>query len=264
MTTTPQSTDALILSETDGRVAILRFNRPKQLNALNNAVMNALGETLMALDANPDISVIVITGNEKAFAAGMDLAEAKDLSFSDVYGSNMISRNWETLLKVRKPVIAAVNGYALGGGCELAMMCDLIVASEDAKFGQPEVKLGIPPGAGGSQRTARSMGKAKAMDMCLTGRMMDAQEAERAGLVARVAGPGAALTMALDMAKQMSQYSLSALMMVKECVNQAFEMPLAEGVRFERRMFHAAFATHDQKEGMAAFLEKREARFKHR
>ena len=258
------NSDEVILTEVQGRVAVIRFNRPKQLNALNDRVMTVLGEALTRFDADDGISAIVITGNEKAFAAGMDIAEAKDLSFSEVYNSNMISRNWETVLKVRKPVIAAVNGYALGGGCELAMMCDLIIASEDAKFAQPEVKLGIPPGAGGSQRTARSMGKAKAMDMCLTGRMMDAAEAERCGLAARIAPAGKALDEALAVAQQMAQYSLTTLRMVKECVNQAFEMPLAEGIRFERRMFHAAFATEDQKEGMAAFVEKRPAAFKHR
>ena len=260
-TTVASAEDSPILTEVHGRAALIRLNRPKQLNALNDALMDALGAALLAFDADDTIAAIVITGNEKAFAAGMDIAPVKDLSFSDVFGSNMITRNWETLLRVRKPVIAAVSGYALGGGCELALMCDLIVAGETAKFAQPEVKLGIPPGAGGSQRTARSIGKAKAMDLCLTGRMMDAAEAERCGLVARVVAPEKVLEEALGMANQMGEYSLSALMMVKECVNQAFETPLTDGIRFERRMFHAAFATHDQKEGFAAFVEKRPAKF---
>ena len=256
--------EAPILTEVQGRAAIIRFNRPKQLNALNDAVMDALGAALLAFDADDAIAVIIITGNEKAFAAGMDIAAAKDLSYADVVNSNMITRNWEALLKVRKPVIAAVNGYALGGGSELAMMCDLIVAGEDAKFAQPEVKLGIPPGAGGTQRSARALGKAKAMDLCLTGRMMDAQEAERCGLVARIAPAGKALDEALAMAQAMGQYSLLTLRTIKECINQSFETPLTEGIRFERRMFHAAFATHDQKEGMAAFIEKRPAAFQNK
>ena len=257
-------TDAPILTEVQGRAGVIRFNRPKQLNALNEAVMDALSKAVIAFDADDAIVAIVITGNEKAFAAGMDISGAKDMSYADVVNSNFITRNWEALGKVRKPVIAAVNGYALGGGSELAMMCDLIVASEDAKFAQPEVKLGIPPGAGGTQRTARALGKAKAMDLCLTGRMMDAAEAERCGLVARIAPAGKALDEALAMVQVMSGYSLLTLRTIKECVNQAFETPLAEGVRFERRAFHAAFATEDQKEGMAAFLEKRTANFKNR
>jgi len=253
-----------IITEVHGRAALIRLNRPRQLNALNDALMDAMGQALLAFDADDAIAAIVITGNEKAFAAGMDIAPVKDLSFSDVFRSNMITKNWETIRQVRKPVIAAVNGFALGGGCELAMMCDLIVAGDTAKFAQPEVKLGIPPGAGGSQRSAHALGKAKAMDLCLTGRMMDAAEAERCGLVARIVAPEKTLEEALAMANQMGQYSLSALTMVKECINTAFEVPLSEGIRFERRMFHAAFATQDQKEGFAAFLEKRPADFKNK
>lgn len=258
------SADAPILTEVQGRAAIIRFNRPKQLNALNDAVMDALAGALACFDADDNVAAIIITGNEKAFAAGMDIAGAKDLSFADVVNSNFITRNWEAVRGVRKPVIAAVNGYALGGGSELALMCDLIIAGEDAKFAQPEVKLGIPPGAGGTQRIARSMGKSKAMDLCLTGRMMDAAEAERCGMVARIAPTGKALDVALEMAQEMGKYSLLTLRTIKECINQAFETPLSEGVRFERRAFHAAFATEDQKEGMAAFIEKRPAQFKNR
>jgi len=258
------SQEPLILTEVQGRAGIIRFNRPKQLNALNDAVMDALGAALTRFDADDQIAAIIITGNEKAFAAGMDIAGAKDLSYADVVNTNMISRNWEIIRSVRKPVIAAVNGYALGGGSELAMMCDLIVASEDAKFGQPEVKLGIPPGAGGTQRTARALGKAKAMDLCLTGRMMDAAEAEKSGLVARIAPAGKALDEALAMAQTMGGYSLLTLRAIKECINQSFETPLSEGIRFERRMFHSAFATEDQKEGMVAFIEKRAAVFRNK
>jgi len=238
------SQEPLILTEVQDRAGIIRFNRPKQLNALNDAVMDALGAALTRFDADDQIAAIIITGNEKAFAAGMDIAGAKDLSYADVVNTNMISRNWEIIRSVRKPVIAAVNGYALGGGSELAMMCDLIVASEDAKFGQPEVKLGIPPGAGG--------------------RMMDAAEAERSGLVARIAPAGKALDEALAMAQTMGGYSLLTLRAIKECINQSFETPLSEGIRFERRMFHSAFATEDQKEGMAAFIEKRAAVFRNK
>ncbi len=261
---TEQSSDAVILTEVQGRVGIIRFNRPKQLNALNDAVMDGLAGALHCFDGDDTIAAIIITGSEKAFAAGMDIAGAKDMSYADVVNSNFITRNWEALRSVRKPVIAAVNGYALGGGSELAMMCDLIVAGEDAKFAQPEVKLGIPPGAGGTQRSARALGKAKAMDLCLTGRMMDAAEAERCGLVARIAPAGKALDIALELAQEMSKYSLITLRSIKECINQAFETPLSEGIRFERRAFHAAFATDDQKEGMAAFIEKRPANFKNR
>jgi len=253
-----------ILLARHGRVGLITLNRPAQLNALNDALMDALGEALLDLDRDPDIGAIVITGNDKAFAAGADIAVMADWTYMDVYQGQFITRNWETIRQVRKPVIAAVNGYALGGGSELAMMCDLIVAGEDAKFAQPEVKLGIPPGAGGTQRSSRSMGKAKAMDLCLTGRMMDAAEAERCGLVARIAPAGKALDVALDMGNEMSKYSLITLRSIKECINQAFETPLSEGIRFERRAFHAAFATEDQKEGMAAFIEKRPANFRNK
>lgn len=264
MSTEHTTSDAPVLTEVHGRAAVIRFNRPKQLNALNDAVMDGLAAALQKFDADDQIAAIIITGNEKAFAAGMDIAGAKDMSYSDVVNSNFITRNWEAVRSVRKPVIAAVNGYALGGGSELAMMCDLIVAGEDAKFAQPEVKLGIPPGAGGTQRSARALGKAKAMDLCLTGRMMDAAEAERCGLVARIAPAGKALDEALAMASEMGKYSLVALRSIKECINQSFETPLSEGIRFERRAFHAAFATEDQKEGMAAFIEKRPANFKNK
>jgi len=264
MTIESNNADAVILTEVQGRAGIIRFNRPKQLNALNDAVMTALGSALLKFDADDAIAAIIITGNEKAFAAGMDIADAKDMSYADVVNSNFISRNWETIRSVRKPVIAAVNGYALGGGSELAMMCDLIIAGEDAKFAQPEVKLGIPPGAGGTQRAARALGKAKAMDLCLTGRMMNADEAERCGLVSRIAPAGKALDIALEVAQEIGKYSLITLRSIKECINQSFETPLSEGIRFERRAFHSAFATQDQKEGMAAFIEKRAANFANR
>lgn len=256
--------EALVLTETHDKVGLIRLNRPKQLNALNDALMDALGEALRAFDSHEDISVIVITGNEKAFAAGADITRMKDLTYSEAFGGNFISRNWEDILRIRKPVIAAVSGYALGGGCELAMMCDTIICGETAKFGQPEVKLGIPPGAGGSQRTPRAMGKAKAMDLCLTGRMMDAAEAERSGLVARVVPADRVLEEALAMASEMAKHSLLALMQVKELINQAYETPLSAGLLLERRGFHAAFATQDQKEGMSAFVEKRTPTFRNR
>jgi len=256
--------EALVLTETHGKVGLIRLNRPKQLNALSDPLMDALGEALMGFERDPNISVIVITGNEKAFAAGADITRMKDLTYSEAFNGNFISRNWETVLKCRKPVIAAVSGYALGGGCELAMMCDTIICGDTAKFAQPEVKLGIPPGAGGSQRTPRAMGKAKAMDLCLTGRMMDAQEAERSGLVARVVPADKVVEEALAMASEMANYSITALMQIKELVNQAYETPLATGLLLERRGFHAAFSTQDQKEGMSAFVEKRTPTFRGR
>jgi len=256
--------EALVLVETRGRVGLLTLNRPKALNALNDALMDDLGEALLAFDRDADIGAIVITGSEKAFAAGADIGAMKDWSYMDVYGSDYITRNWETLKRVRKPVLAAVAGYALGGGCELAMMCDILIAADTARFGQPEIKLGVIPGAGGTQRLPRAVGKAKAMDMALTGRMMDAQEAERAGLVSRVVPADKLLDEALEAAAVIASMSLPAAMMAKECVNRAFETTLDEGLRFERRVFHSLFATEDQKEGMAAFVEKRKPAFKHR
>ncbi len=250
--------------ETRDRVGLVALNRPKQMNALNDALMNELGAALLAFDADDGIGAIVITGNEKAFAAGADIGAMKDWTYMDVYGAEYITRNWETLKRVRKPVIAAVAGFALGGGCELVMMCDIVIAADSARFGQPEIKLGIIPGAGGTQRLPRAVGKAKAMDLVLTGRLMDAAEAERCGLVSRVVPAERLLDEALAAAALISQFSLPSVMMAKEAVNRAFEMPLAEGMLFERRLFHSLFATRDQKEGMAAFMEKRPARFQHR
>jgi enoyl-CoA hydratase len=253
-----------ILVESRGRVGLVRLNRPKALNALNDALMNELGEALAKLDGDEGIGAIVLAGSDKAFAAGADIGAMKDWSYMDVYKSDYITRNWEGLRSIRKPVIAAVAGYALGGGCELAMMCDIILAADGAKFGQPEIKLGIIPGAGGTQRLPRAVGKAKAMDLVLTGRAMDAQEAERAGLVSRVVAPDKLLEEALAVAAQIAEFSLPSVMMAKEAVNRAYEAPLAEGMLFERRLFHALFATEDQKEGMAAFIEKRKPKFKQR
>ena len=253
-----------ILVDNRGRVGLIRLNRPNALNALNDALMNELGDALARLDADEGTGVIVLTGSDKAFAAGADIGAMKDWSYMDVYKGDFITRNWERLKSVRKPVIAAVAGYALGGGCELAMMCDIIFAAEGAKFGQPEIKLGVIPGAGGTQRLPRAVGKVKAMDLVLTGRMMDAQEAERAGLVSRVFPPEKLLDEALAAAAQIAEFSLPSLMMAKEAVNRAYEAPLAEGMLLERRLFHALFATEDQKEGMAAFVEKRKPKFKHR
>ena len=255
--------EQLVLIRTEGRVGILTLNRPKQLNALNSALMDELGAALTAFDADPDIGCIVLTGSEKAFAAGADIGAMATYTFAGVYKSDYITRNWETIRSVRKPVIAAVSGFALGGGCELAMMCDVIIASESAKFGQPEIKLGVIPGAGGTQRLPRAVGKAKAMDMALTGRMMDAAEAERGGLVSRVVADDQLMTEALGAALMICNYSLPSVMAAKEAVNQAFEGSLSEGVRFERRLFHALFATEDQKEGMDAFINKRKPAFKH-
>jgi enoyl-CoA hydratase len=253
-----------ILVETRGRTGLIRLNRPKQLNALNDALMNELGEALKAFDADDAIGVIVVTGNDKAFAAGADIGVMKDWGYMDVYKGDYISRNWEALKSVRKPVIAAVAGFALGGGCELAMMCDMLIAADTARFGQPEIKLGVIPGAGGTQRLPRAVGKAKAMDLILTGRMMDAQEAERAGLVSRVVAADKLLEEALAAAAQIAEFSLPSVMMAKEAVNRAYEAPLGEGILFERRLFHALFGTEDQKEGMAAFVEKRKPKFRHR
>jgi enoyl-CoA hydratase len=253
-----------ILVETRGRVGLIKLNRPKALNALNDALMDELGEALTKFDADENIGCIVLTGSEKAFAAGADIGAMKDWSYMDVYKSGYITRNWERIRSVRKPVIAAVAGFALGGGCELAMMCDFVIAAETAKFGQPEIKLGIIPGAGGTQRLPRAVGKSKAMDLVLTGRMMDAAEAERAGLASRVVAVDNLLDEALAAANQICEYSLPSVMAAKESVNRAYESTLNEGVLFERRTFHSLFATEDQKEGMAAFVEKRKPKFKNK
>jgi enoyl-CoA hydratase len=255
---------ASILVETRGRVGLVTLNRPKQLNALNDVLMDELGDALLKFDADEAIGAIVITGSEKAFAAGADIGAMASWSYMDVYKSEYITRNWETIRRVRKPVIAAVAGFALGGGCELAMMCDIVVAAENARFGQPEIKLGVIPGAGGTQRLPRAVSKAKAMDLCLTGRMMDAAEAERAGLVSRVVAADRLLDEAIGAAATIAEYSLPSVMAAKESINRAFESPLAEGMLFERRLFHSLFATDDQKEGMAAFVEKRKPAFRHR
>jgi enoyl-CoA hydratase len=246
-----------------GKVGIVTLNRPKQMNALNNQLMDELGAALKAFDADEAIGCMIVTGSEKAFAAGADIGAMASYSFADVYKGDYITRNWETIRSVRKPVIAAVSGFALGGGCELAMMCDFIIAADNARFGQPEIKLGIMPGAGGTQRLARAVGKAKAMDMILSARMMDATEAERAGLVSRVVPLDKLMEESLAAALVISDFSQIATMAAKEAVNRAFEGPLSDGVMFERRLFHALFATTDQKEGMDAFVNKRKAQFKH-
>jgi enoyl-CoA hydratase len=251
-----------ILYEARGRVGLITLNRPKQLNALNDTLMNELGEALLAGEADEGIACFVITGGAKAFAAGADISAMATWGFAEVYGTDYISRTWETLKRVRKPVIAAVGGYALGGGCELAMMCDILIAADDAKFGQPEIKLGVIPGAGGTQRLPRAVGKAKAMDLVLTGRMMDAVEAERAGLVSRIVPAATLLEEAMKVADEVAAFSKLSAMAAKESVNRAFESGLADGIMFERRLFHSLFATADQKEGMAAFLERRKASFK--
>ena len=253
-----------IIVETRDRVGLIRLNRPKALNALNDKLMDELGAALLEFDADDGIGAVVITGNDKAFAAGADIGAMSAWSYMDVFKSDYITRNWETIRRIRKPIIAAVSGFALGGGCELAMMCDIIVAADSAKFGQPEIKLGIIPGAGGTQRLPRAVGKAKAMDLVLSARMMDAAEAERAGLVSRVVPAADLLDETLKIGATIASFSLPAVLMAKESVNRAYELPLAEGILFERRLFHSLFATEDQKEGMAAFVEKRPAQFAHR
>ena len=245
------------------KVGVITLNRPKQLNALNDQLMNELGAALKAFDADDNIGCMIITGSEKAFAAGADISVMAKYSFADAYKGDYITRNWEAIRSIRKPVIAAVSGFALGGGCELAMMCDFIIAADNAKFGQPEIKLGVIPGAGGTQRLPRAVGKSKAMDMALTGRMMDATEAERSGLVSRVVPFDKLMDEALGAALIIADFSQIAVMAAKESVNRAFEGTLADGVMFERRLFHALFATQDQKEGMDAFLGKRKANFVH-
>ncbi len=254
----------LILQERQGRVALVRLNRPAQLNALNDALMDALGAALRALDADDGVGAIVLTGNDKAFAAGADIAAMAEATYMDVYQSSFITRNWEAIRQVRKPVLAAVAGFALGGGCELALACDLIVAAESARFGLPEVKLALLPGAGGTQRLPRAIGKAKAMDLCLSARLLDAQEADRYGLVSRVVPDDQLLAATMALAAQVAAYSLPALMAIKESVNRAWESSLTEGILFERRELYARFASHDAREGMKAFLEKRKPAFEHR
>src|SRR2546428_5152459 len=253
-----------ILVETRGRVGLATLNRPKALNALNDALMDELGDALAKFDADEGIGAMVVTGSDKAFAAGADIGAMKDWGYMDVYKGEYITRNWERMKSIRKPIIAAVAGYALGGGCELAMMCDIIIAADTAKFGQPEITIGTMPGMGGTQRLPRAVGKAKAMDWCLTGRMIDAAEAERSGLVARVV-PGDKLEEeALAVATKIASYSLPVVLKVKEAVNRAYESSLAEGLLFERREFHSTFALDDQKEGMRAFVGKRKPEVKHR
>ena len=253
-----------ILTARQGRVGLITLNRPAQLNALNDALMDALGGALLSLDQDPDIGAIVITGSDKAFAAGADIAVMADWSYMDVFQSGFITRNWETIRQVRKPVIAAVAGYAMGGGCELALACDIILAAESAQFALPEIKLAMLPGAGGTQRLPRAIGKAKAMDMCLSARMLNAEEADRYGLVSRVVPDDDLQATALKLATQIAGYSLPALMAIKESVNRAHEASLTEGILFERRALHARFASEDAHEGMHAFLDKRKPRFEHR
>ncbi len=252
-----------IVTETRGRVGLITLNRPKALNALNTQVLKDVTGALAEFDADAGIGAIVITGSEKAFAAGADIKEMQAGQYADMYLSDFFS-GWEAVARTRKPVIAAVAGYALGGGCELAMMCDIIIAAENARFGQPEITIGVMPGMGGTQRLTRAVGKAKAMDLCLTGRQMDAAEAERCGLVARVVPDTELVDEAIRMGEKIASFSMPVVMMAKEAVNRAYEVPLAEGLRFERRVFHSMFALDDQKEGMAAFVEKRAARFKNR
>jgi enoyl-CoA hydratase len=252
-----------ILTETQGRVGIIRLNRPQALNALNLALKAELSLAIDAFEADTNIGCLLVTGSEKAFAAGADIKEMADKSFTDAFLGNFAG-NWDRAAKARKPIVAAVAGFALGGGCELAMQCDLIIAADTAKFGQPEIKLGVIPGIGGTQRLTRAIGKAKAMEMILTGRMMDAAEAERSGLVARVVPAADLMAEAMKLAQAIAEMPLTAVLAAKEAVNRSFETSLAEGVVFERRIFHSLFATHDQKEGMAAFVEKRKAKFEHK
>jgi enoyl-CoA hydratase len=250
-----------LIVEVQGKVAVIRLNRPKALNALNDNMMNELGEALAAFDKDPQIGCIILTGSEKAFAAGADIVAMKDYTYQDTYRDNYITRNWEHILKVRKPVIGAVAGYALGGGCELAMMCDFLIAADTAKFGQPEIKIGVTPGAGATQRLPRTIGKSKAMDLLLTARTIDAAEAERIGIVSRVVPAAELMAQALEAANTIAAMPLSVAMMIKDAVNRAFETTLTEGVNYERRLFHAAFGTPAQREGMSAFLEKRLPKF---
>ena len=253
-----------IKTETRGAVCLITLNRPQALNALNGQLLDELGAALDGADMDSGIRCIVITGSEKAFAAGADIKEMQPKTYMGAYGEDFFSRAWDRITRCRKPMIAAVSGFALGGGCELAMVCDFIIAADNAKFGQPEIKLGVMPGLGGTQRLTRFVGKSKAMEMCLTGRMMDAAEAERSGLVSRVVPVADLLNDAMKTAETIAEMSLPIAMMTKETINRAYETTMAEGVRFERRLFHSMFATADQKEGMAAFIDKRKAKFEHR
>jgi enoyl-CoA hydratase len=253
-----------LLVETRERVALVRINRPQRMNALNNEVAREICDTLFAFDADPGIGCAIVTGNEKAFAAGADIGAMAEWDYAKVYGDDYITADWEGIRRVRKPIVAAVAGYALGGGCELAMACDIILAADTAKFGQPEVTIGTMPGFGGTQRLPRAVGKAKAMEWCLTGRMVSAEEAERAGLVARVVPAAELEREALALAAKIASFSLPVVMKIKEAVNRAFESSLTEGLAFERREFHSTFALEDQKEGMRAFVEKRKPAFRHR
>lgn len=256
--------ESLVQVKTRGRVGVLTLNRPQALNALSNDLIAELAQAAAQFDADPNISVMIITGNEKAFAAGADIGKMAQWNFSDVYNDDYLGGAWQALRRLRKPVIAAVAGYALGGGCELAMQCDMIVAAENARFGQPEIKLGVIPGYGGTQRLTRALGKAKAMDLILTGRMINAEEADALGLVSRVVATETLMDEAMQLAETIAGMSLPSVMMAKECVNRAFESSLEEGLHFERRNFHALFGTEDQKEGMAAFVEKRQPQFKNK
>lgn len=253
-----------ILVDRRSKIACVTFNRPDALNALNNEMMAELTAVLKEFEADEEIKAIVLTGSDKAFAAGADIKEISGKSHMDVYKEDFVTSNWEEVLKCRKPIIAAVAGYALGGGCELAMMCDFIIAADNAKFGQPEISIGVIPGAGGTQRLTRLVGKSKAMEMILTGRMMDAEEAERSGLVSRIVPLDQLKDEAITTAEKIAGFSLPAIMMAKECVDVAYETTLDQGMRFERRVFHSLFGTADQKEGMEAFIEKRTADFKHK
>jgi enoyl-CoA hydratase len=265
MTKTGEDTMSdVVLSEIHGKVGLIRINRPEAMNALNDAVVEGIAAAVDAFEADENIGCIVLTGNDKAFAAGADISVMKDYDYMHAYKTDFITAKWERIKTARKPVIAAVAGFALGGGCEFAMMCDMIFAADSAKFGQPEVKIGILPGAGGTQRLPRAVGKAKAMDLCLTARLMDAAEAEKAGLVARIYPSEQLLAETLKAAQQIAGYSLPVVMMIKEAVNRAFESPLNEGLLFERRSFHAAFSLDDRKEGMTAFAEKRKPVFTNR
>jgi enoyl-CoA hydratase len=252
-----------VVVETKGRVGIVRLNRPQALNALNSALIADLEQALEAFDADANVMCVVLTGSEKAFAAGADIKQMSQMSYADAFLGNFAAK-WDAAARARKPLIAAVAGYALGGGCELAMMCDMIIAADNAKFGQPEIKLGVIPGIGGTQRLTRAIGKAKAMDLVLTGRMMDAAEAERSGLVARIVPAASLMDEVMTIAETIASMSLPSLLAAKESVNAALETSLAEGIRFERRIFHGLFATADQKEGMAAFVEKRAPKFQNK
>ena len=255
-------TEKNVLTEVKGDLFLVTLNRPEALNALNDELMDELSSAVDKYEESPDLKCLILTGSEKAFAAGADIKQMQPKSYMDVYKEDFITRNWERISRCRKPTIAAVAGYALGGGCELAMMCDFIIASSSAKFGQPEINLGVSPGAGGTQRLTRFIGKSKSMDMCLTGRMMDAKEAESIGLVSRVLEEDGFIDNVIEIAQQIADKSLIATMMTKESVNRSYETTLSEGVRFERRLFHSMFATEDKTEGMAAFIEKRKPNFK--